>query len=88
MNNFITNNELMKLKWRSRRGILENDIIISKFLNDYGNNITYKEMNLINLLLSIDDNDLTDILIYKSRLNILFKNSRLNSIIKRIINFK
>jgi succinate dehydrogenase flavin-adding protein (antitoxin of CptAB toxin-antitoxin module) len=43
--------DLSKLKWRARRGLLENDIILTKFFNRYDNTLTTDDANALEILL-------------------------------------
>ncbi len=51
---------LSKLRWRSRRGLLENDLFIERFFNRYENQLTVRQANSLNALMDLSDNDLLD----------------------------
>jgi antitoxin CptB len=50
-----------KLKWRCRRGLLENDLFIERFFRQFGATLTVRQANALGLLMDLSDNDLLDI---------------------------
>jgi antitoxin CptB len=61
--NAIQSDELRRLKWRSRRGLLENDLLLERFFEKWGSRLTLEEHNGLALLLDLPDSDLLDILV-------------------------
>ena len=55
--------ELSKLRWRCRRGLLENDLLIEKFFNRFEATLTVSQAKGINDLMDLSDNDLLDLLL-------------------------
>ena len=53
---------LRKLEWRCRRGMLENDLILSRFLDARGDVIDDDEVAALDRLLSLSDNALWELL--------------------------
>ncbi len=53
---------LARLRWRCRRGLLENDLILERFLDVRGASLTAAEVAALDLLLDLSDNDLWDVL--------------------------
>ena len=53
---------LARLRWRCRRGMLENDLILERFLDRRGDALTEAEVTALDLLLDLPDNDLWDLL--------------------------
>ncbi len=53
--------ELSRLKWRTRRGLLENDLFIERFFCKYESQLTVRHANGLNALMSLADNDLLDL---------------------------
>ncbi len=51
---------LSKLRWRSRRGLLENDLFIERFFTRYASGLTNRHANSLNALMDLSDNDLLD----------------------------
>ena len=57
---------LSKLRWRCRRGLLENDLFIERFfhrLDDRGETITTRQADGLSALMDLSDNDLLDLLL-------------------------
>jgi antitoxin CptB len=52
---------LSKLRWRSRRGMLENDLFIERFFNKYAQLLTVRQANGLNALMDLSDNQLLDL---------------------------
>ena len=56
-----------KLRWRCRRGLLENDILIDRLFTR-AEPVTQAEANGLYLLMELADNDLLDLLLRRSEL--------------------
>ncbi len=54
---------LSKLKWRCRRGLLENDLFIERFFERYGARLTMRQATALTELMDLGDNDLLDLLL-------------------------
>ncbi len=54
---------LSKLKWRCRRGLLENDLLIEQFFLRHEAGLTQRQAQALNLLMDLADNDLLDLLL-------------------------
>jgi antitoxin CptB len=50
-----------RLRWRCRRGMLENDLILARFLEARGEAITEAELAGLDRLLDLGDNELWDL---------------------------
>jgi antitoxin CptB len=57
-----------RLRWRARRGLLENDLIISRFFERHGDLLTRDEMVSIEALLDLPENELLDLLLARTDL--------------------
>jgi antitoxin CptB len=53
---------LNRLRWRCRRGMLENDLILTRFLDSCGDRITDAELVTLDSMLELSDNDLWEML--------------------------
>jgi len=53
---------LARLRWRCRRGMLENDLILERFLARRGQDLTEAEVAALDRLLDLPDGDLWDVL--------------------------
>ncbi|MFM8610293.1 MAG: succinate dehydrogenase assembly factor 2 [Burkholderiaceae bacterium] len=54
---------LSKLRWRCRRGLLENDLFIERFFARHETTITAGQAQGLNALMDLSDNDLLDLLL-------------------------
>ena len=59
----LTDLERTRLRWRARRGLLENDLIITRFLDANEAKLTNADVDGLAKLLALGDNDLLDILL-------------------------
>ena len=59
----LGNAELYRLKSDARRGLLENDLILQRFFERYGAQLSAEEGRVLSQLLALDDNDLMELLI-------------------------
>ena len=57
---------LSKLRWRCRRGLLENDLLIERFFA-CRNAITQADANGLTLLMELADNDLLDLFLGRQK---------------------
>lgn len=51
-----------RLRWRCRRGMLENDLVLTRFLDSRGTAISSAEVAALDALLALSDNELWDLL--------------------------
>ena len=54
---------LSKLRWRCRRGLLENDLLIARFFSRQEATMTVRQAQGMNDLMELSDNDLLDLLL-------------------------
>ena len=52
-----------RLRWRARRGLLENDLIITRFLDAHETTLTDEEVDAFSRLMDLADNELLDLLL-------------------------
>ena len=52
---------LSKLKWRCRRGLLENDIFIDRFFRRFEAKLTTRQSQGLSALMDLSDHDLLDL---------------------------
>jgi antitoxin CptB len=55
--------DLSKLRWRCRRGLLENDLFIERFFKRHESGLTLGHARALNVLMDLSDNDLMDLLL-------------------------
>ena len=54
--------EFNRLRWRCRRGLLENDLILARFLDTRGAGISAQEIVALDRLLELGDNELWELI--------------------------
>ena len=58
----LNQERLNRIRWRSRRGLLENDLVLTRFLDGKGASMTEAEVAMLDRLLALSDNDLWDLI--------------------------
>jgi antitoxin CptB len=61
MHTGIDERALSKLRWRCRRGLLENDLFIERFFERHAAHLTKGEAHGLEVLMDLSDNDLLDL---------------------------
>ena len=59
----IDERSLSRLKWRCRRGLLENDLFIARFFERHEATLTQGQAQALETLMDLSDNDLLDLLL-------------------------
>ena len=54
--------ELKRLRWRCRRGLLENDLVLERFLQLYGTKLSQGQLEAFNRLLDLQDKQIWDLI--------------------------
>ena len=55
-----------RLRWRARRGLLENDLILTRFLDRHEAELDDDDVGALTQLLELPDNDLMDLILARS----------------------
>lgn len=55
--------DLRRLRWRARRGLLENDLILGRFFARYEQSLNASQWKALQDLLELDDNILLDLML-------------------------
>ena len=63
----IDERALSKLRWRCRRGLLENDLFIERFFARYAARLTLRQAQALQVLMDLSDNDLLDLLLARTQ---------------------
>jgi antitoxin CptB len=64
----LSERALSKLRWRCRRGLLENDLFIERFFNRHAQHITVGQARGMYVLMDLSDNDLMDLFLKRKPL--------------------
>jgi len=54
---------LRRLRWRARRGMLENDLVLTRFLDRHGAALGPEALDALDRLLELPDGELLDLLL-------------------------
>ena len=60
---------LSKLRWRCRRGLLENDLFIERFFGRFSDTLTVRQADALGALMDLSDNDLLDVQLARKSLS-------------------
>ena len=63
MSELLDVRSLSRLKWRCRRGLLENDLFIERFFRQHEETLTTRQADGLLALMDLPDNDLLDLLL-------------------------
>ncbi len=63
MNAALTALDRRRLRWRARRGLLENDLIFTRFLDRHEDALDAEQVGALMRLLELPDNQLLDLLL-------------------------
>ena len=58
----MTPERMGRIRWRCRRGMLENDLILARYLDAHADMLTEAEVAMLDRLLDLPDNDLWDLI--------------------------
>jgi antitoxin CptB len=62
----LTKLERTRLRWRARRGLLENDLLITRFLDAHEHELSDSDITGLALLFELGDNDLLELLLSRN----------------------
>ena len=66
MDTLLDERSLSRLKWRCRRGLLENDLFIERFFSRFEASLTVVQARGLQALMDLPDNDLLDLLLSRT----------------------
>lgn len=59
----LSDQDRIRLRWRARRGLLENDLILTRYLDAFQAELTDVQVGALTLLFELGDNELLDLLL-------------------------
>jgi antitoxin CptB len=59
-----------RLRWRARRGLLENDLVLTRFLDRHEATLSDEDVGALTQLLELPDNDLMDLILARRELDV------------------
>lgn len=76
--------ERARLRWRARRGLLENDLIISRFLDAYELQLSDQDVTALTHLFEMGDNELLDVLLGRTGLEGEYDDPAIHGLVERM----
>lgn len=73
-----------RLRWRARRGLLENDLILTRFLDAHEMSMSDDEVDAFSRLMDLSDNHLMDLLMAKKKLEGELAQEHVQSLLLRL----
>ncbi|MEN9912549.1 MAG: hypothetical protein RI956_993 [Pseudomonadota bacterium] len=73
-----------RLKWRARRGLLENDLMLTRYFQAYELSMTDDDVVALDSLLTLTDNDLLDLFLARKMPEGQLNNSAVCKILEQI----
>jgi antitoxin CptB len=76
--------ELHRLRWRARRGLLENDLLIGRFLDRFGASLDAAQNRALLKLLQLPDIELLDLLLARTELDSALDDADVRSLLAKL----
>lgn len=73
-----------RLAWRTRRGLLENDLILGRFLAREGATLDRRSASALERLLELGDNELLDLLLERAELDAPLDTEEVRTLLARL----
>ena len=73
-----------RLRWRSRRGMLENDLILTRFLDAHEAALSDDEVDALTRLLELPDNELMSLLLGRDETDEVLHLPHVRALLKRL----
>ena len=73
-----------RLRWRSRRGMLENDLILTRFLDAHEAALSDDEVDALTRLLELPDNELMSLLLGRDEADEVSHLPHVRALLKRL----
>jgi antitoxin CptB len=75
---------LRRLRWRARRGLLENDLVVSRFLDRDGAGLAPAAADALARLLELSEAELLDLLLDRAALPAALEDPAVREVLKRL----
>jgi antitoxin CptB len=73
-----------RLRWRGRRGLLENDLILTRFLDAHETVMTDADVDAFSMLMELPDNDLLNLLLARNELEGEIDKPHVQALLKKL----
>jgi antitoxin CptB len=81
MDTLVDPTELNRLRWRCKRGLLENDLFIERFFQELGAHLTNRHVHGLAALMDLPDNDLLDLFLARREPDGALDNPEVNEVL-------
>ncbi len=75
-----------RLRWRARRGLLENDLLLTRFFDHHEHELSDQEVLALTKLFEMSDNDLLDVLLNRKQLAGDYQTKEVEAVVLKIQN--
>jgi antitoxin CptB len=62
----LSSERIRRVRWRARRGLLENDIVLTRYLDAHEQQMTDEQVAALDLLLDLPDPALLDLILQRT----------------------
>ncbi len=62
----LSSERIRRVRWRARRGLLENDIVLTRYLDAHEHRMTDEQVRALDLLLDLADPELLDLILRRA----------------------
>jgi antitoxin CptB len=69
-----------RLRWRARRGLLENDLVLIRFFEKHESSLTDADITGLGRLLDLPDNDLLDLIFERKPVDTVLNSSEFDAL--------
>jgi antitoxin CptB len=73
-----------RLRWRARRGLLENDILLTRFLDAHEQGLSEQDVESLDQLLDLPDNELLDLFLARTELEAPMNTDAMQTVLARV----
>jgi antitoxin CptB len=80
----MADTEKRRLSWRCRRGLLELDIVLQRFAEQYLANLTSAELNAFDTLLDYPDNLFLDVVTQRKAVDLKHNSIAMQSLLQKL----
>jgi len=81
MDAIVDPTELNRLRWRCKRGLLENDLFIERFFSEHGDHLSARWVSGLAALMDLADNDLLDLFLARREPEGALDNPEVNEVL-------
>ena len=73
-----------RLRWRCRRGMLENDLIMTRFLDRHEETLSDSDVQAVDTLMNLSDNALLDLILGREDLSSEYDHASIKAVLAQI----